>query len=60
MVWLYTSNLPPQVGSDRVPQAQVLCLLKNGSLFDILRFHIKRIPALLTLGLPPGDGRPNV
>ena len=28
--------------------------------FDILRFHIKRIPALLTLALPPGDGRPNV
>jgi len=25
IVWLYTPNLPRQVGSERVPQARVLC-----------------------------------
>jgi len=60
IVWLYTPNLPRQVGSECVPQARVLWSLKKGSEFDILRFHIKRIPALLTLALPAGDGQPNV
>ena len=60
IVWVYTVNVPRQVGSERAPQARLLCSLKNGSELDILRFHIKRIPALPTLALPLGDRRPNL
>ena len=59
IVWVYTLNCPRQVGSKGGPQTQVLCSLKMGIEFDILRFHIKRIPELLTLALQPGDGWPN-
>ena len=60
IVWVYTPNRLRQVGSKGAPQAQVLCSLKKGSEFDILRFHMKRIPEFLMLALHPGNGRPKV